>query len=158
MKNMLALLAVLSAGCAVPRPMLFKASMAPPEHSIPDPAAYHKAAVRAALQRYYPQLVKNGDTGVETVFLVTTTSGVVERTDLIRGEPKGGPSTEALFRRFTDLRDDPARIGAGVTRFEAGELGPDRIYVVWAEREVPGAARGPVRLTMRPTQRGSASR
>jgi hypothetical protein len=137
MSKVSALLLVLAAaGCAVPRPTLFKAATPPPADAIADPFARHKAGLAAALRHYYPRLVQHGDGGAATVLFVTTPDGRIERTDLLRG--RAAATTEALFRRFADLRDDPARPLAGVTRFEPGELGPDTIVVVWAARGAGG--------------------
>jgi hypothetical protein len=136
MRKMSAVLLVLAAaGCAVARPQLFKASSTPAAETA-NPVARHKAALAAALRHYYPRLVQRGDGGAATVLFVTTPDGRIERTDLLRGP--AAATVEPLFRRFADLRDDPARAVAGVTRFEPGELGPDTIVVVWAARGVGG--------------------
>jgi hypothetical protein len=121
--------------------------MASPPGQVADPDSHERAVLRAALQRYYPQLVRGGAGGVSTVLFVTTTTGRVERTDLMRGLPPEGPAADALFRRFADLRAERAHAVTGVTRFEPGEVGPDPIVVIWAEREVPGSPVGPIRLS-----------
>lgn len=138
MRKMPAVLLVLATtACAVPRPLLFKSSTPPPAQTAVDPVARHRAGLAAALRHYYPRLVERGDGGAATVLFVTTPDGRIERTDLLRG--RAAATIEPLFRRFADLRDDPARPVAGVTRFEPGELGPDTIVVVWAARGAGGS-------------------
>ena len=85
----------------------------------------------------------------ETVLFVTTTNGRIERTDLLRGEPSKGAELEMLFRRFPDLRNDATQVATGVTRFSAGELGPNSVVVIWAERAAVDQGKGPYRFTVR---------
>lgn len=142
--------------CAAPVQFLSKASMAPPPDAIGDVSARHQAAVRAALKRYYPALARRSEGGTQTVFFVSTTTGAIQRTDLIRGEAPVGSKPEALFWRFADLRYDPSLRASGVTVFERGEFGPDKLIVIWGERAAPVATRGPYRFAA--AQESSAQR
>ena len=137
---------VMLAACAVPRPLFFKGAMAPPPHAIGDARAQHEAAVRAAIKRYYPRIMHRSDGGVQTVFFVASATGAIQRTDLIRGEPPIGAKPDALLWRFSDLENDPMLRQTGVTEFEPGEVGPDRVVVVWAQRDEPTRTRGPFRF------------
>lgn len=131
MRIVLGLSLVMVAGCATPAPLPFlsKASFAPPE-AVWD----GKAEQRKAVAKYYPQLVKRSIGREQTIFFVTTPTGRVQRTDVIRGVPPVGPTREALFWRFPDLKNDPTVRQIEVTIFEPGEAGQDKLIVIWARR------------------------
>jgi len=133
--------AILLAACSLPTSLPFFKSSEPDPGPLGDP---QKAAVRAALQRYYPRLVRSG-TGSRTVLFVTTTTGQVERTDLVWNAPPD-PDVDLLFRRFADLRRD-SLVNTGVTIFEPGEIGPARLIVVWGEKRAAGKRTGPYRFS-----------
>ena len=129
MRIVLGLSLVMLAACATPAPFLTKASFAPPE---PVPAA--KAEQKKVVVKYYPQLVRNSIGREQTIFFVTSPTGRVQRTDVIRGVPPVGATGDALFWRFPDLKNDPTIRDVQVTIFEPGEAGADKLIVIWARR------------------------
>jgi len=132
---------LLLAACAVPRPLFFLKSSEP---RMPARTDSQRGAVRAALERYYPRLVRSGS-GYQTVLFVTNSTGQIERTDMLWNAPPE-PGVDLLFRRFADLPRDSSLIKTGVTVFEAGEIGPAKLIVVWGERQAEGKQKGPYRF------------
>jgi hypothetical protein len=137
---------LLLAACVPPKQLPFAMKASRPLPAPAEANSHEQAVLKAALERYYPKLAARS--GVQTVFFVTTAKGTIERTDVVRGLPPVGATADALYWRFSELRDDPHLRSRGVTVFPPGVFGQDSIYVVWAERDVaPPNAKGPFRLS-----------
>lgn len=124
-----AVAAVALAACAAPVPAL----PAPAPAAEAAPAA--KLTPRAALERYYPQVLASGMAENDVIVFVVTPSGRVVKHALLHTMPgTAGTQIENLLQPYLDQV-----VNFNSIRTRPGELAPTPVYIAWADlaAEVP---------------------
>ena len=115
------------AGCAAPVPVPVPASPAPAAAAQAAPAA--KLTPRAALERYYPQVLASGMAENDVIVFVVTPSGRVVKHALLHTIPgTAGTQIENLLQPYIDQV-----INFSSIRARPGELAPTPVYIAWAD-------------------------
>ncbi|HET7461870.1 MAG TPA: hypothetical protein VFJ82_11510 [Longimicrobium sp.] len=122
-----ALAGVALAACAAPVPVSPAPAAAPAATAGAPPAA--KLTPRAALERYYPQVLAAGMAENDVIVFVVTPSGRVVKHALLHTIPgTAGTQIENLLQPYLDLV-----INFNAIHTKPGELAPTPVYIAWAD-------------------------
>lgn len=121
------LLALALAGCAAPVPASPAPAAAPTATVEAAPTA--KLTPRAALERYYPQVLAAGMPENDVIVFVVTPSGRVVKHALLHTIPgTAGTQVENLLQPYIDQV-----INFNAIHAKPGELAPTPVYIAWAD-------------------------
>ncbi|HEX8830263.1 MAG TPA: hypothetical protein VF705_03805 [Longimicrobium sp.] len=114
------------------------AACAAPSPASPTPAPAAKLTPRAALERYYPQVLASGMAENDVIVFVVTPSGRVVQHALLHTIPgTAGTQVENLIQPYHDMV-----IGFNSIKSKPGELAPGPVYIAWVDL-VADAAEAP---------------
>jgi beta-lactamase regulating signal transducer with metallopeptidase domain len=117
--------------------------------------ASQREAMRLAIETRHPELLSvgvNGDTVY--VWMLTNSRGEIEASVVETNPPRPvATSVEQLERLFPveewkDRWVTGLTMGGGIRGFQPGEIGPDRVVLVWWEHAVEGAPTGPFHFSV----------
>ncbi|HET7231402.1 MAG TPA: hypothetical protein VFJ16_15445 [Longimicrobium sp.] len=119
--------ALVLAGCAAPAPASPAPAAAPVAAAEAAPAV--KLTPRAALERYYPQVLASGMAENDVIVFVVTPSGRVVQHALLHTIPgTAGTQVENLIQPYLDMVVNFSSI-----KTKPGELAPGPVYIAWVD-------------------------
>ncbi|MET0395984.1 MAG: M56 family metallopeptidase [Longimicrobiaceae bacterium] len=111
---------------------------------------------RAAVERFYPEILTRSGHGIETVVFVVSHEGeVVDRSigrhlaPSVRGSFEALPDAQGRVRSLQEIEQSPDAIETvDVIRFEAGKMGPDPLDMLWIRLRDPSAPPSQAKVRM----------